>query len=306
MGIEIPVIPRILHRGDHLFRTAERFQNVYTVRSGAIKTYVILQSGEEQVIGFHTPGDIVALDAIDSGRYVCNAMVLDTSCVCPLPYEQLCRLTASCPEIQRRLVIKMSRRIVDHEGLLLILGQKTAEQRMAAFLLHHSNRQRHLGLSELDINLPMSRADIASYLALAVETVSRVLTRLQDAGLEGATQPGTDTESGESGDRRRGNHGKQTGGPPGRQRLALEALQSSAPHIRGIPYGKTIDGRARVEADDECEVIGYFFLILLGVFKGGLPRPPFFSPRHSLSARATPAPATVPAPRRRGLWRSPR
>jgi len=180
---EISVTPRILHRGDHLFRTGEPFRNVYTVRSGAIKTYVILQSGEEQVIEFHTPGDIVALDAIESGRYVCNAMVLDTSCICPLPYEQLCRLTASSPEIQRRLVHKMSRRIVDHEGLLLILGQKTAEQRMAAFLLHHSNRQRRLGLSELDINLPMSRADIASYLALAVETVSRVLTRLQDAGL---------------------------------------------------------------------------------------------------------------------------
>ena len=180
---EISVTPRILHRGDHLFRTAQPFQNVYTVRSGAIKTYVILQSGEEQVIGFHTPGDIVALDAIESGRYVCNAMVLDTSCVCPLPYEQLCRLTASSPEIQQRLIKKMSRRIVDHEGLLLILGQKTAEQRMAAFLLHHSKRQRLLGLSEVDINLPMSRADIASYLALAVETVSRVLTRLQDAGL---------------------------------------------------------------------------------------------------------------------------
>jgi CRP/FNR family transcriptional regulator len=182
-GLQIPVVPRILHRGDHLFRTAERFHNVYMVRSGAIKTYVILQSGEEQVIGFHTPGDIVALDAIDSGRYVCNAMVLDTSCVCALPYEQVCCLSARSPEIQSRLIHKMSRRIVDHESLLLVLGQKTAEQRMAAFLLHHSKKQRQLGLSEVDINLPMSRADIASYLALAVETVSRVLTRLQEAGL---------------------------------------------------------------------------------------------------------------------------
>ena len=182
-GLEIPVAPRILHRGDHLFRTAEEFQNIYMVRSGAIKTYVILQSGEEQVIGFHTPGDIVALDAIESGRYVCNAMVLDTSCVCPLSYEALCRLSAHSTEIQRRFIEKMSRKIVDHEGLLLILGQKTAEQRMAAFLLHHSKKQRRLGLSEVDINLPMSRADIASYLALAVETVSRVLTRLQESGL---------------------------------------------------------------------------------------------------------------------------
>lgn len=182
-GNDIAVSPRVLHRGDHLFRTNEEFHNVYTVRSGAIKTYVILQSGEEQVIGFHTPGDVVGLDAIDSGQYMCNAMVLDTSCICPLPFEQLCRLGARSPVIQGRLMRSLSRRIVDHEGLLLILGQKTADQRMAAFLLHISRQQQRLGLSAVDINLPMSRADIASYLALAVETVSRVLTRLQEAGV---------------------------------------------------------------------------------------------------------------------------
>lgn len=182
-GLQRSVVPRILHSGDHLFRTGEHFHSVFMVRSGAIKTYVVLQSGDEQVIGFHTPGDIVALDAIDSGHYVCNAMVLDTSCICPLPYEQVSRMGAHSPEIQRRLIGKMSRRIVDHEGLLLVLGQKTAQQRMAAFLLHHSKKQRQLGISELDINLSMSRSDIASYLALAVETVSRVLTRLQDSGL---------------------------------------------------------------------------------------------------------------------------
>ena len=181
-GEEIPVTPRVLHRGDHLFRTSEDFHNVYIVRSGAIKTYVILQSGEEQVIGFHTPGDIVGLDAIESGRHMCNAMVLDTSCICPLPYDQLSRLCARSPVIQSRLMNRLSRKIVDHEALLLILGQKTAEQRMAAFLLHFSRQQHDLGLSAVDINLPMSRADIASYLALAVETVSRVLARFQKAG----------------------------------------------------------------------------------------------------------------------------
>ena len=124
-----------------------------------------------------------ALDAIESGRHMCNAMVLDTSCICPLPYDQLSRLCARSPVIQSRLMNRLSRKIVDHEALLLILGQKTAEQRMAAFLLHFSRQQHDLGLSAVDINLPMSRADIASYLALAVETVSRVLTRLQDGGL---------------------------------------------------------------------------------------------------------------------------
>ena len=181
--LQLPTVPRVMHRGDHLFRTGERFHSIFVLRSGAIKTYVVLPGGEEQVIGFHTPGDIVALDAIDSGCYVSNAMILDTSCVCPLAYEQVQRLCGRSPELHRRLLRRMSRRIVDHEDLLLILGQKTAEQRVAAFLLHYSRKQRKLGISDVDINLSMSRADIASYLALAVETVSRVLTRLQDAGL---------------------------------------------------------------------------------------------------------------------------
>jgi CRP/FNR family transcriptional regulator len=180
---EMPVLPRVLHRGDHLFRTGEEFTSLYTLRSGAAKTYVILRSGEEQVIGFHTPGDVIGLDAIQSGHYACNAVLLDTSSVCPLPFDRLCRLCAESVEIQSRLVGKMSRRILDQEGLLLVLGQKTAEQRLAAFLLHHSRNQQQLGLSPCEINLAMSRADIGSYLALAVETVSRVLTRLQEAGV---------------------------------------------------------------------------------------------------------------------------
>lgn len=180
---EVAVASRIAHRGDHLFRTGEKFNTVHMVRSGAVKTYVILKNGDEQVIGFHTAGDLIGLDAIEHDRHVCNAVVLDTSSVCALPFDQLCRTSAASPAAQRRLIAAMSRKLVHHEGLLLILGQKTAEQRVAAFLLQQSRRQRQLGLSPREVNLPMSRADIASYLALAVETVSRVLTRLQDAGL---------------------------------------------------------------------------------------------------------------------------
>ena len=179
----IHVSPRILHRGDHLFRAHEPFRDIFVVRSGAAKTYVIQPCGEEQVIGFHMPGDIVGLDAIDSGRHTCNAMVLDTSCVCPLPFEKVLRLGARAPKIQARLTSRLSRKIVDHEALLQILGQKTAEQRMAAFLLGFLRAQHARGLSLANINLPMARADIASYLALAVETVSRVLTRLQERAL---------------------------------------------------------------------------------------------------------------------------
>lgn len=180
---DLPVSPRIVRRGEHLFRGGEEFGAVYVVRSGTVKTYVILQNGDEQVTGFHGPGEVVGLDAIDGGCFTEHAVALDTSSICVLPYDKLCRLCGHSPTVQRRLSNHMSRTIVRQRSLLLMLGQKSAEQRMAAFLLQQVEKQCRQGYSGTEVNLTMSRADIGSYLALAVETVSRVLTRLQEAGV---------------------------------------------------------------------------------------------------------------------------
>lgn len=180
---DIPVTPRVMHRGEHLFRPGERFESLFLVRSGAVKTFMISETGEEQVIGFHMPGDLIGFDGIDSGRYECGASALDTSSVCALPFDRLGKLCARSRTVFERLAAGMSRNALRDESMLLVLGRKSAEQRMATFLVDQAAKLRRHGMCGSEINLAMSRADIGSYLALAVETVSRVLTRLQESGL---------------------------------------------------------------------------------------------------------------------------
>jgi len=182
-AFEIPATPRVLRRGEHLFRTGQPFESVLVLRSGAVKTYMISLSGKEQVVGFHLPGDLLGIDSIESSEHMCNAVALDTCSFCTLPFDKLMRLCARSRTIQRRLFNRISRTVLHGESMLLTLGQKSAEQRVAAFLLRLIRRQAERGYSASEINLPMARADLASYLALAVETASRVLTRLQEAGV---------------------------------------------------------------------------------------------------------------------------
>ena len=173
----IDVLVRILHRGDRLFDDGEPFHNVHMVRSGTLKTHNISAWGEEQVIGFYGPGYLIGLDAIHTGRHSSSAVALETASVCSLPYEPLCRLSARMPLVQRRLLGKMSQRIRDDGRRLGMLAMRGAGQRMASFLVGCLEECRSRGLRCDELLLPMPRADIASYLVLAVETVSRALSR---------------------------------------------------------------------------------------------------------------------------------
>ncbi len=174
---DIDILVRILHRGDRLFDHGEPFDTVCMVRSGTFKTCTVSTSGEEQVIGFHSPGDLVGLDAIHPGRHTSSAIALETASVCSLPWEPLCRLSARMPRVQGRLLAKMSERIHQVERRLDILAMRGAGQRMASFLIGLLDDSRSRGLKSDELLLPMPRADIASYLVLAVETVSRSLSR---------------------------------------------------------------------------------------------------------------------------------
>ncbi len=169
-----------LHGGDHLFRQGDGFSSLYAVRSGCVKSYVDSETGEEQVLGFHLPGELVGLDAIYSGKHQCSALALDTAMVCRLPFNELSRMTREIPNLQRQLFRLMSR---DLETSHSLSGNHTVEERMAAFLLGFGERMRARGFSATHFVLPMSRQDIASYLRLATETVSRALTRFERQGL---------------------------------------------------------------------------------------------------------------------------
>jgi CRP/FNR family transcriptional regulator, anaerobic regulatory protein len=173
---------RVQHAGSHLFRVGDPFQSLYVVRSGSVKTYLTSEDGEEQILGFHQPGDIVGFDAISRGRHPCSAAALETSSVCTLSFQKLTKVCQDSPQLLARLVQMMSRetlRLTDS----LLLGRRSAEQRVATFLLVQAERQAERGYSPTALTLAMSRTDIGKYLGLTVETVSRILTRFQDLGL---------------------------------------------------------------------------------------------------------------------------
>lgn len=174
---------RPVKRGEHLFRVGDPFQAIYAVRSGSIKTYTPTEDGHEQVTGFHLPGELLGLDAINLQHHPCAAKALETTSMCEIPFERLEELSMRLPSLQHQLLKIMSKEILHDQSLLMLLGKKSAEERLAALLLSLSTRYQQRGFSPSDFYLSMSRNDIGNYLGLAVETVSRLFTRFQDEGL---------------------------------------------------------------------------------------------------------------------------
>ena len=169
-----------LHAGEHVFREGDPFEAIAAVRAGTVKTYMIDRDGHEHVLGFHLPGEVIGLNAIDGDRYPCNAVALDTATLCRFSFPKISVLAARLPGLQQHLFRLMSR---DIGNASLLAGDWTADQRMAAFLVGLSRRLAARGFSPDRFQLTMARTDIANYLRLAPETVSRVLKRLQDEGI---------------------------------------------------------------------------------------------------------------------------
>ena len=174
---------RPLHRGDHLFRDGDRFHSLFVVKTGSVKTYAPSEDGGEQVLGFHLPGELIGLDAIENDMHNCSAKVLETSAVCEIPFDHLEELSSVVPSLQHQMFRLLSREIGHDENMLTLLGKRNAEERLAAFLISLSDRFKRRGFSASDFYLSMSRHEIGNYLGLAVETVSRLFTRFQEDGL---------------------------------------------------------------------------------------------------------------------------
>lgn len=171
------------HRGDLLYKQGDRFRGLYIVKSGSVKGYYEDSEGVEHVVGFFLPGEIIGLEAIHSGHHNCTATVLETTAACEVPFEQLEHLTTEVPGLQHQLLRLLSKEVHNDCGMVALLGNNSAEQRVAAFLVSLSSRYHSRGLSSCEFNLSMSRAEIASYLGLAVETVSRTFSRFQEKNM---------------------------------------------------------------------------------------------------------------------------
>ena len=170
-------------RGDYLYRSGTKFQSLYAIRTGFFKTQVLHEDGREQVTGFQMAGEIIGMDAISSDAHACDAIALEDSEVCEIPFSLLEDLSRKLPSLQRHLHRILSREIVRDQGIMMLLGSMRAEERLAAFLLNLSQRFATRGYSPTSFHLRMTRQEIGSYLGMKLETVSRTLSQFQGAGL---------------------------------------------------------------------------------------------------------------------------
>ena len=178
---------RPVERGERLFRPGDALTAVYVARDGAFKTVAISEEGEEQVVGFHLPGELIGLDALGAGEHRCEAVALTTANVCEVPFDQLASVAAQLPSLQHQLLRVIGQSVGRDQDHLGMLVQRQATGRIALFLHGLAERFRVIGQSQTRFKLPMSREDIARYLGLALETVSRGFTKLQDDGVIAVT-----------------------------------------------------------------------------------------------------------------------
>ncbi len=180
---ELVATRRKVRRGDALFRAGDRFDALYAVRLGFLKSTVTSSDGREQVTGFHMAGELVGLDGIGTETHSCDTVALEDTEVCVIPYQRLEEVAAAVPVLRHHFHKVMSREIVREHGVMLLLGSMHAEERLAAFLLNLSQRFEARGYSRTEFVLRMTRAEIGSFLGLKLETVSRVLSRFAQEGL---------------------------------------------------------------------------------------------------------------------------
>jgi CRP/FNR family transcriptional regulator, anaerobic regulatory protein len=174
---------RRVKRGETLFNAGDEFGSVYAIRSGFFKTSLLDGEGREQVTGFFMGGELLGLDGLGSGKYNGNAIALEDSEICVLPYALVTELSNEIPTLQRHLHAVLAREIVRDHGVMMLLGSMRAEERLATFLLNLSRRFVRRGYSASDFHLRMTRDEIGSYLGLKLETVSRLFSQFQRDGL---------------------------------------------------------------------------------------------------------------------------
>jgi CRP/FNR family transcriptional regulator len=182
---ENPIQHRNLKRGERLYRAGDEFHYLYTVRSGCLKTVQCLEGGRDQVTGFYMTGDLLGIDGISAQVHGGDAIALEDTRVCLIPYGRIEQQVSAGSRVLRSLHKAMSAEIVRQHGVMLLLGTMSAEERVAAFLLNLSERFLARGYSPSQFLLRMTRRDIGSFLGLKLETVSRVFSRFRDIGLVG-------------------------------------------------------------------------------------------------------------------------
>ncbi|MBN2647055.1 MAG: fumarate/nitrate reduction transcriptional regulator Fnr [Thiotrichales bacterium] len=166
-----------LKKGVHLFQAGDSFNALFAIRAGVIKLYSFTDNGEEIVHGFYLPGDVLGIDALGSRMHQYNAMALDTTSVCTLPFEKLNELSENIPNLSQQILNVISKEVLDGRMHSELLIRRNADQRVAQFIYNMSERHRHRGYAGSEFRLSILHRDVAVYLGLTPETVSRILAK---------------------------------------------------------------------------------------------------------------------------------
>lgn len=177
--------PRItIKAGTALFRAGDPSTSLYTIVAGFFKTIGERQDGNEQILGFHMPNEMLGLAGIDHKRYTRNAIALQDSVVTQFPFPtQGDNSDEQSHTLRQQLYRNLGDELIREQNAILLLGCMSAKAKIAAFFLQLSDRFMRFGYSQTEFNLFMSRYDIASYLGVVIETLSRTLSQMEREGL---------------------------------------------------------------------------------------------------------------------------
>ena len=168
---------------DTVFKANDKIDGIYAVKSGAIKTSIANEQGQEQVLEFHLPGDVLGFDAFNTGTHLCDATALDDTLLCKIPMEVFDDLCVRLPGIRQEMIHQVGKEITHNQNMLFSLGQQHADERVALFLIKLAAHYQSRGYSPREFTLPMPRQDLSNYLGMAVETLSRIISRITESGI---------------------------------------------------------------------------------------------------------------------------
>lgn len=180
---ELVATRRKVKQGGLLFSAGDPFSSLFAIRTGFFKTCVSTVDGREQVTGFQMAGEIIGLDGIVNDSHSCNAVALEDAEVCVMPFAKIEEFSRDFPVLQRHVHKVMSSEIVRENGVMMMLGNMRAEERLAGFLLNLVQRLHARGFSASELVLRMTREEIGSYLGLKLETISRTFSKFSEEGI---------------------------------------------------------------------------------------------------------------------------
>jgi CRP/FNR family transcriptional regulator len=174
---------RRVPRGEFAYQSGDSNDSLFFIHEGFFKECDLNDEGEECIVGFHMAGDVMGLECIADGAYSSHAVAVQDSTVCEMPFQALQALSLSDPALQQALYRILSREVAHNKKSMMLLGSLPAEERLLAFLHTLSQQFAARGVPASAFELPMSRQEIAGFLGLQMETVSRAFTKLHADGL---------------------------------------------------------------------------------------------------------------------------